>query len=324
MTPRAVLIARQNWNRVETRLKFSFGGILLHSVRFAAATLNVPFLELGLNPADSDHFFKDLPADLDAAIIYSHPIEGHISRIQFQPDFLRYARSQYRRFLIDLSGTYQEYELKFSSRRRKHLRSMVRKFSELSGGAIDWREYRRPDQMAAFYEFARRISQRTYQEKFVDAGLPATPEFQQQLLELAEQDNVHGAILFLDGKPIAYQYCTAGGLMLTCDRVGYDPDYRQHSPGFLLLLLTLERLFIERHFEIFDFGRGDYSYKETLATRFIPCADLFYFRRTFLNIAMVFCHAALAGSSEQIAVLFDRLGVRQKLKTIMRSHYARK
>ena len=61
---------------------------------------------------------------------------------------------------------------------------------------------------------------------------------------------------------MAYEYCPVACDVITCERVGYDPECRQHSPG----LLT------------FDFGRGEFSFKATLATGSIPCADIYCLR----------------------------------------------
>lgn len=307
------------WARLEHRLKFSLGGVLLHAVRLPAVMLDAAFLE-----RNADIGEPALPEDVRVAIVYSQPAAQSLRRICFQTRTIRYVRSQYRRFLIGLNGPYAQYEKRLSSRRRKHFHQMMRKFTSASGGTIDWREYRRPPEMPTFHSLAREVSQNTYQEKLVDAGLPATDAFRRELIEMAERDRVRGYILFLDQKPIAYQYCPARGHVITCERLGYDPEYRQHSPGLVLLLLTLERLFSGKRFEIFDFGRGEFSYKETLATSSIPCADIYYFRKSLFNLVLVLCHASLEVCAKTVSSISEKLGIRQKLKKIVRTHYGHK
>lgn len=314
-------ITNTAWKRVEHRLKFSVGGVLLHAVAFPAATREAAFLEDSAEHQASPPY---LPNDARAAICFSERADELLPRVQLQTGTIRYVRSQYRRFLITLDGTYTDYEKKFSSQRRKHFRQALRKFTETSGGAIEWREYRRPSEMAEFHRLGREVSQKTYQEKLTDAGLPDTDAFRHELAERAELDCVRGHILFLEGKPIAYQYCPTSETVITCERLGYDPAYRQHSPGLVLLLLTLERLFAEKRFQIFDFGKGEYSYKETMATSSVPCADIYHFRRTMSNIALVFCHATLELCSARLSAASERLGLRDKLKKLLRSHYGRK
>jgi CelD/BcsL family acetyltransferase involved in cellulose biosynthesis len=316
-------ITTTTWKRADHRLKFSFGGVLLHAVRFPAVTREAAFLA-DITADGLGICQPSLPDDVRAAIVYSQRAEQPLGRVQLQAHTVRYVRSQYRRFLIALNGTYVDYEKKFSPQRRRHFRQAVRRFAEASGGTIDWREYRRPSDMALFHSLAREVSQKTYQEKLTDAGLPDTDTFRQELAERAERDSVRGHILFLDQKPIAYQYCPASGTVITCERLGYDPEYRQHSPGLVLLLLTLERLFTEKRFDIFDFGKGEYSYKETMATSSVPCADIYYLRRTMSNLALVFCHATIEVCSTTLSSISERLGLRRKLKKVLRSHYGRK
>src|SRR5205823_2250308 len=104
MTATAEPVGSRTWDRLEGRLKFSFAGMLLHSFRFPAAQLNVPFLDLGNDPAATARYLPQLPVGVEAAVIYSHPLDHPLTRIRFEPEFLRYARSHYRRFLIDVSG----------------------------------------------------------------------------------------------------------------------------------------------------------------------------------------------------------------------------
>jgi CelD/BcsL family acetyltransferase involved in cellulose biosynthesis len=309
---------RPTWSRAEYRLKFSAGGLLLFVVRFPAMVAQA--FNLGATECDYEPLLTD---DIRAAIVYSQPAEQPLSRVRLQRDVIRYVRSQYRRFLIALNGTYAEYEKRFSSRRRKHFHQAVRKLRSASGGAIDWREYRWPADIQAFHTLARQVSQTTYQERLVDAGLPDTDAFRSQLAETAERDGVRGYILFLDREPIAYEYCPVSGAVITCERLGYDPDYRQYSPGLVLLLLTLGRLFETKQFEIFDLGRGEAWYKETLATGSVLCADIYWFRKTISNLALVLCHATFELLSTTLSSISERLGVRQKLKRIVRSHYGR-
>jgi Acetyltransferase (GNAT) domain len=301
------------------RLKFSVGGVLLHAVRFPAMVAQA--FSLCTPECDNE---PSLPDGIRAAIVYSQRAEQPLSRVRLQGDVIRYVRSQYRRFIIDLNGTYAEYEKRFSSQRRNHLRRMVRRFAAISGAAIDWREYRGPSEMASFHSLAREVSQTTYQERLVDAGLPDTEAFRRDLAEMAERDSVRGYILFLDQRPIAYEYCPASAGVITCERLGYDPEYRRHSPGLVLLLLTLETLFTSKRFQTFDFGRGEFAYKETLATDSVPCADIYYFRRTSSNLALVLCHAALEVSSKTVSSILEKIGLRRQLKNILRAHYGRK
>ena len=58
--------------------------------------------------------------------------------------------------------------------------------------------------MPEFFRYARTVSEITYQEKLLDAGLPDSEEFLGEMERLAQQGHVRGFILFLEDKPVSY------------------------------------------------------------------------------------------------------------------------
>ncbi len=68
------------------------------------------------------------------------------------------------------------------------------------------------------------------------------------------------AILLLNGKVIAYSYSFVWGEKYFYYNPAYNPKFSRYSPGSLLFIYILERLF-NSGFKQFDFGRGDLSYK---------------------------------------------------------------
>jgi CelD/BcsL family acetyltransferase involved in cellulose biosynthesis len=309
--------ATHTWIEKSTRLKLSLGGFLLHGVRFKALVLQGYYGSLGTDPGDPPAPLDEAPAETRCALINSHPIRDPLPRISYTGDCIRYIPAQYRRFYISLKGSFEEYLKHFSSSRRKHLKQIPRYWGE-----VQWREYRRPHEMAEFHRLARTISRKTYQEHVSDAGLADGQEFVDQLKERAGRDAVRGYILFREGKPVAYQYCrTEDDGVVLCEKVGYDPEYRSLSPGTMLLYLIVEHLFTTKCFERFDFGRGEFAYKETFSTDWIFCGDIYYFRRTFENYALVYGHTALDATWKAVAGLLDKIGLRNRLKRLVRRHY---
>ena len=68
------------------------------------------------------------------------------------------------------------------------------------------------------------------------------------------------AVLLLDGHVIAYSYSFKWDGRYFYYNPAYNPKYSDYSPGNLLLIYILERLF-DTGFKRVDFGRGDLSYK---------------------------------------------------------------
>ena len=315
------IAAIPNWTERTVRMKFALGGLMLFPVYFRAAVYTGMPLEL---PADPDcRPPKPAPAssDIRADLINSHPVERKIPRLSFHRGCLRYSASQYRRFQISLEGTYEAYMARFRHASRNKFKRWVSHWARECGGRIDWREYKLPGEMAEFHRLAREISRKTYQEKLCDAGMPEGEEFVEQLREKAANDEVRGYILFEGSRPVAYDYCSTWGDILVGERQGYDPEYRARTPGHVLFFLILEHHFASQRFRLFDFGRGEFPHKEVFATGYVRCADIYYFRPSLPNVALVVAHTALDCLWRAAACVLNGLGLRKPLRRMVRIHY---
>lgn len=242
----------------------------------------------------------------------SQPLEGHLPPITRSGDLIRYVPRQYRRYFIRMEGlSFEEYLSKFSSKSRATLRAKVRKFTE-------WRSFKTPHELREFHGLARDISKRTYQEKLHDAGLPDSPGFLEEMDRLAAQDRVRAYILFHEGQPVAYLYCPDHGGILVYEYLGYDPAHAKLSPGTVLQYLALEELFAEGRYRLFDFTQGEGSHKEYFSNGSVFCGDIFWFPRTLGNRARVAAHYRLEALSVSAVAFLDRMGVKQKIKTLLR------
>jgi CelD/BcsL family acetyltransferase involved in cellulose biosynthesis len=311
------------WVAKNKRIKFSLGGFVLYQTRVRTLMLNGIFAELSNDPSDTRLPLNTCSADVRAALVISHPIAERLPRIAFTQGLIRYAPSQYRRFRIDVGGTLEEYLDQLSAHRRTRLRKTVNRFLK-AGSDQTFREYSQPHEMEEYYRLARQVSSTTYQENLVDAGLPESKEFFDELVERAHRNAVRGYILFHNGQPVAYQYCPAEGDWLLYERVGYNPEFRNLNPGTVLLYLVIERLFAAGTFKKFDFGPGEFDYKETFGTGHTRCADIYFYRRTMKNVALILAHSAVDGVWAGIGAALDRAGLKGKLKRAVRSRYGQR
>lgn len=231
--------------------------------------------------------------------------------------FVRYVLRQYRHCYIDLSRSFEEYQAKFSSRTRATLRRKVRRFAEQAGGGMAWRRYAAPHEMEAFFEQARAVSEKTYQERLLDAGLPAHGGFVEELRDMAARDAVRGYLLFAGETPVAYLYCPARGGTLVYARLGYDPAYARLSAGTVLLWLSLEDLFRERRFAVFDFMTGDSEQKDLFATDALLRADVLFLRDTLFHRGLVELHRRAEALSRAGGGLLARHGLKARVKRLL-------
>jgi CelD/BcsL family acetyltransferase involved in cellulose biosynthesis len=299
-------------------MKFSLGSLLLFAPTFKALVYDGEFEDLPLDPDAPIPPLDRYGPEIRCVLVNSHPIETKIAQLALHKKYIRYSAAQYRRFYIDFGGSFDQYMRRFSSQRRNHFKRIMKRFAAFSGGRINWREYKLPEEMREFHRHAREISCKTYQENLSDAGMPDGEAFTDELCQLAARDAVRGYVLFDREKPIAYQYCPIQEETLILQRLGYDPEYREHAPGNILFLLIIEHAFLTGRCRQFDLGRGEYPYKETLASGSLLCADIYYFRWTFANALLIAGHSLLNAVSISGGYLLDRLHLRASLRRLAR------
>jgi hypothetical protein len=306
------------WVARPVRLEYLLGEFPLFVVKFPALEFDAHFTSLTTNLDETRPPFAKFSPKVEAIFIRSHPIDGELPRVDYSPQAIRYIPAQYRRYYVDLRGSFQEYLGKFSSKSRSTLQRKVRKFSEFCGGEVRWREFSRLDEMEEFYSLAREVSKKTYQEKLLNFGLPEGEDFKREMFDLAAGDSVRGYILFSGASPIAYIYCPVRDGILFYNYLGYDPEFRDWSPGTVLQYLVLERLFSEAKFKMFDFTDGEGPHKEFFSTGNTWCADVYFLRRTMRNLLLLRLHSGLKTLSGRTVKALERLGVKSRIKKFIR------
>jgi Acetyltransferase (GNAT) domain len=307
-----------DWELGRVPFKFQLGGIVLGKMALPLFRRSARFderpLDLGAAP--------EPPPQLDGAdgyVVWSHPIAAKLPVFTARRDGILYTPRQYKRFSIELSGDFDQYIGSFSGKTRSGLRRKVRKFTEASGGTIDFREYRTPDQMATFFPLAGKVSAKSYQERLLHRGLPADQAFIGSALEAAASDGLRAYLLFLRGEPISYLYCPVHrGIVVVYDRLGYDPEWSRLSPGTVLQILALQALFAERRFAIFDFTEGEGQHKELFSTRSCLCADVFVLNRRFKPASLAFFQYAVDKISDGAGLVLDRFTLKPSFRKLIR------
>jgi hypothetical protein len=284
-TPPAI----DDWVEYLQPLQFMLGGFCLAEVNVPGVTLDIPFTKLTTKIADTLPPWGEFSSDVEVAVVSGQPIDKDLPRLVFQENSIRYVTVNENRYYVDLSGTFAAYLKKFSSKSRANLRKSVRKFTDFCGGHIRFQEFHAAREMAEFFQFASEVSRKTYQER-IGQGLPRSDKFRERVVSLANSDAVRGYILFHAERPIAYIFCDAQDENLIYEHLGYDPEFREWSPGRVLLYLMLERLFAEQRFRFLDFGGTEHEYKKFFSTASIRCARIHYFRRTWRNLLLVLSH----------------------------------
>lgn len=223
------------------------------------------------------------PGARDGYLVTSLP-EGLVATLP-QDRRIVAVRQRYTRYYTDLSIGHATWLAGLSGSARATLR---RKTKKVFAAGMEVRRYRTAAEFDVFHPIARRVSARTYQERLLDAGLPANPA---PLRALAADDGVRAWLLLVGGAPAAYLCCTQQGSALRYDYVGHDPAFADLSPGTVLQAAAFEDLFADR-FARFDFTEGEGQHKRLFASDGVACVDLLLLEPSVTNRAIL---AALVG-----------------------------
>lgn len=302
------------WSERELAMALRFGGITLARVRYRAVVVTTDFLSAPAQvPPPPLEAMKQ--TGCRAAYLPSLPVPGPMPVLGRLPGFLRYAPRQYQRYYVDLTGGFEDYLAAMGSKSRGTLQRKVRKLTQAQGGSLDLMACRDESNAQEFYDLASQVSAKTYQERLLGTGLPQGEEFRQQFLKRAARGALRGYVLKLDGQPAAYICGNLEDGVLAYDYVGYDPAFKQVSPGIVLQYLALEDLFSDTAVKVFDFTEGEGQHKQTFATASRPCADIFYFKAHPDLALLVAAHHGLALLWRGLSALAEKLGLKKALKT---------
>lgn len=309
----------EDWIQQPVHFTVRLGEMKILSWRLPGYVLRTHFTQLPDHLETPLMLTKCFPHSIDVVVIRSHPLKEPLSKTSLLPEAIRYIPASYQRYWVALEGTFDTYLKKFSAKSRNTLMRKIKKFAEFCGGKIDWQEYQQPDEMLDFYQLALSVSKKTYQERLLDCGLPASEDFRNNMIALAKIGNARGYILFHQHTPIAYIFCPVYDSIALYEYVGHDPEYQRWSPGTLLQYFALQAMFSSENIKIFDFTEGEGAHKAFFATHSQYCADIYYFRRTASNALRIMLHASSDGLSRVIVESLDRLGVKAAVKKLIRS-----
>ncbi|MEM7224426.1 MAG: GNAT family N-acetyltransferase [Pseudomonadota bacterium] len=305
------------WTARAEPLRFRVGEIELFAAPLELLVCTSPFVSVRAN-APLAHLPALSPGQ-HGYLVRSLPVDSVPARLSRRDGFLCYVPKCYRHRFIRFDIGYEAYLSQFSGKTRSTLRRKARKFASESGGELDFRCYRGRAQLEEFYRLARPLSSKTYQERLLDSGLPDDQSFRAELSAAGERDLARAFLLFFKGQPAAYLYAPLTERSLIYEYLGFDPALSALSPGTVLQWEALKVLFQEPDLEIFDFTEGDAPHKSLFANDSQLVANIYLLKPGLRTACLANCHRAFESATNLAAKASDRLGVKQKLKAIIRS-----
>lgn len=239
-----------------------------------------------------------LPREAHGYSVTSLPVERRAALIAASGDMIAFERQHYTRYHADLSIGFDAWLAQLSGNARSQLKRKAKRIAAESGGALDVRRFRTADELEGFHDTARRIAMRTYQERLLGAGLPDTPEFLRNMVQMAAAGQVRAWLLYVGGEPAAYLYCPVERGNVRYEYVGHDPAFNDFSPGSVLQMEAMRDLYAEGGLSQFDFTEGEGQHKRQMATGGVECCDLLLLRPSLANRLTT---AALGGFNAGVA-----------------------
>lgn len=263
--------------------------------------------------------FGDEDAILDGYRVLSVSESVRVDALRSFPHHVLGGLQRYPRHYIDMTGTFADYMARFSSKTRSTLNRKRRKLAERSGGKLDLEEFRQPAEVERFFVEAVPLSRLTYQARLLDAGLPESEGARCAALELAARDGLRAFLLRVDGHAIAYLYLPLDGVTVKYAYLGYDPEYAQYSPGTVLQLEALERLFAEQRYRYFDFTEGEGAHKALFGTDSVEACSFFLLRASLSNRSLLRSLDLFDATVARAKNLATRRGVLARARRMLRA-----
>lgn len=177
---------------------------------------------------------------------------------------------------------------RMSSHRRIELRRTVKKLQTNPVGKPKIICYRSLSELDRLFHDAEEIAKKTYQ-RGLRVGFADNPLVRTRLELGARKGWLRAYILYLGDRPCAFWIGMLYHGSFVGEYTGYDPEFRQYSPGMVLMMRVIEGFCNRTDGDVvreIDFGPGEAEYKGALCTKTWQEAVVFIFSPTPKGLAL--------------------------------------
>lgn len=215
--------------------------------------------------------------------------------------------------------SYQAFFDDRGSKYRNQLRKKEKVFLGRFGSDFELREYRRPDSVKAFLDAASSINRKTYQFRLFGESVDNDTDSLDAAQRAAHAGRFRSFVLWNGDYPLCF--------VLGHQRVdgtyehrqtGYDPEWRDYSPGIYCNILLLQRLYTADRPLLLDFGSGDSDYKRLFSNESLTTANPVLIPNLRRYAMAVWLHRAAAQANTALVQLLARWGVKDQVKRWLR------
>jgi hypothetical protein len=284
--PDAILIGRLE----RKRLTFKIGYLTIFRPLARCLTFVYGAIRGNASPENTQILVREVmkcmkQGEADVALLEFVPIESPLYQLGLKmPGILSRdtlpAMQQHDLMLVP--DSIDEVYRGMSGGRGKHLRSSARKLQAHPAGALRIVCYRDVPELDRLFHDVEEVAKKTYQ-RGLEAGFSDTPRVRMRLGLAARKGWLRANILYIGERPVAFWIGMLYGETFVSEYMGYDPEFRQFSPGMVLIMRVIEGFCSRESGDIIkelDFGLGHAEYKAALCSKSWIEAAVFIFSPT--------------------------------------------
>ncbi len=224
------------------------------------------------------------------------------------------------RWRLRLPGTYEAFLMSLNSRKRNKLRRSVKHFQEECGPGIRYRTFEKSGEVDEFCAAAERVASKTYQ-RGLGVGFRNSAETAANLSTAAGMGWFRATALYVNDRPIAFWQGILSGKVYYSQATGYDPAFRKHTVGIILLLKMIEGM-CGIPAKTIDFGKGDAQYKEEFGNDHAAEAEVAVYAPALRGVAAKVLNGLTHAVNESLNAALNRLGLLTRIKNRWRKRMA--
>lgn len=215
---------------------------------------------------------------------------------------------------------------RMSGTRREGIRRGIRKFRAHADGKDQVICYENECQLDLLFGSAEEIAKKTYQ-RGLGAGFADTPDARKRLGLAARKGWLRGYVLYLEDRPCAFWIGMLYESTFVSEYLGYDPEFRQYSPGMFLIMNVIEAFCARKNGDIvkeLDFGLGHAEYKAALCSKVWLEASIYIFSLRPKGLMLKVMRTSTRIVDEGLRRVLAKVNLATKLKRAWRDRLAQR
>jgi hypothetical protein len=222
------------------------------------------------------------------------------------------------RRMIKLSGSFEEYLQKFEKERRRKLKQEIKRLEKACAGDFFFERITSPDQVAQFLQAVEIVSAASWQGTRLGQVLHSTADQIQRLQYYASHGWLRCYLIRRADKPLAFAIGWQSEDTYYYERTGFDPEWREWSPGKVMLMRMIEDLCIYDPKSWFDFRFGDAEYKQFFCTHSFPVVNVHLIRKSFYGGLALGAQLIFLNTMTGTRKVLDWIGLRRHVRNLLR------